>query len=209
MLPYSNQQVGGTLGGPIVKDKMHYFASYEYERQPGTIFSAPAGLSGQTFTFPTKTTQKSLLARVDTVLSNKDSLSIRGSRWDWNNPFNLGGGSYPSTANVLEPVRDERPRHLVEGHQQQHGAAGPRGYDDFFFGQTPLDSVVGTPEFDFPGLTIGAPYNLPSVEWQRIFESALRAEPPPGHARFQARRRVPPRRPHRLLAHPEERRLHR
>jgi hypothetical protein len=27
VLPYQNQQVGGTLGGPIVKDKMHYFAS--------------------------------------------------------------------------------------------------------------------------------------------------------------------------------------
>ncbi len=102
VLPYSDQQIGGTLGGPIVMDKMHYFASYEYERQPGTIFSAPAGLSGQTFTFPTKTTQRSLLARVDAVLSNKDSLSIRGSRWDWSNPFNLGGGSYPSTANVLD-----------------------------------------------------------------------------------------------------------
>src|SRR5262245_59037296 len=32
VLPYSNQQVGATLGGPIVKDKVHYFASYEYER---------------------------------------------------------------------------------------------------------------------------------------------------------------------------------
>jgi hypothetical protein len=46
------------------------------------------------------------------------------------------------------------------------------GYDDFFFGQTALASVAGTPEFDFPGgLTIGAPYNLPSIEWQREFES--------------------------------------
>src|SRR6516164_2792094 len=35
VLPYSNQQVGGTIGGPIVKDKLHYFASYEYEREPG------------------------------------------------------------------------------------------------------------------------------------------------------------------------------
>ena len=102
VLPYSDQQIGGTVGGPVVKDKLHYFFSYEYERQPGTIFTQPQGLSGQSFTFPTKTTQKSLLARVDAVLSPKDQLSIRGSRWDWSNPFNLGGGSYPSTANVLD-----------------------------------------------------------------------------------------------------------
>ena len=41
VLPYQNQQIGGTFGGPIVKDKIHYFASYEYEREPGTIFTAP------------------------------------------------------------------------------------------------------------------------------------------------------------------------
>jgi hypothetical protein len=170
VLPYSDQQIGGTLGGPVVKDKLHYFASYEYERQPGTIFSQPQGLAGQSFTFPTKTTQRSLLARVDAVLSNKDQLSIRGSRWDWGNPFNLGGGSYPSTANVLDRyatnVLGTWSRVINSNTVQQVRV----GYDDFFFGQTPLASVVGSPEFDFPGLTLGAPYNLPSVEWQRIFE---------------------------------------
>src|SRR4029077_1909104 len=29
VLPYSNQQVGGTFGGPIVKDKLQYFVAYE------------------------------------------------------------------------------------------------------------------------------------------------------------------------------------
>jgi hypothetical protein len=170
VLPYSDQQIGGTLGGPIVKDKLHYFFSYEYERQPATVFTQPAGLAGQSFTFPSKTTQRSLLARVDDQLGSKDQLSIRGSRWDWNNPFNLAGGSYPSTANVLDRyatnVLGTWSRVINTNTVQQVRV----GYDDFFFGQTPLASVVGTPEFDFPGLTIGAPFNLPSVEWQRIVE---------------------------------------
>jgi hypothetical protein len=171
VLPYSDQQVGGTLGGPIVQNKLHYFASYEYERQPGTVFSAPAGLSGQAFTFPTKTTQKSFLARVDDVLSNSDQLSVRGSRWDWSNPFNLGGGSYPSTASVLgryaTNVLGTWSKVMSSTLVQQLRV----GYDDFFFSQTPLANVGAAPEYDFPGLTIGAPYNLPSVEWQRIFEA--------------------------------------
>ena len=29
VLPYSVQQVGGSIGGPIVQDKMHYFVTYE------------------------------------------------------------------------------------------------------------------------------------------------------------------------------------
>src|SRR4029079_11160966 len=37
VLPYSNQQVGGTLGGPIVKDRMHFFVAYEGERAPNTL----------------------------------------------------------------------------------------------------------------------------------------------------------------------------
>ena len=35
---------------PIVKDKLHYFASYEYEREPGTVVTSPSQLPGQTFT---------------------------------------------------------------------------------------------------------------------------------------------------------------
>ena len=36
VLPYSDQQLSMTYGGPIRKDRIHYFANYEYERQPFT-----------------------------------------------------------------------------------------------------------------------------------------------------------------------------
>jgi hypothetical protein len=171
VLPFSDQQIGGTLGGPIIKDKLHYFASYEYERNPSTIFTTPPGLGGQTFTFPSNTTQRSFLGNVDAVLSPKDRLSVRGSRWDSHNPFSLGGGGYPSTANALSKyatnILGNWSRVINNNTLQQVKF----GYDDFFFGQTALGSVAGTPEFDFPGLTIGAPYNLPSIEWQREWEA--------------------------------------
>jgi len=42
VLPYSNQQISGTVGGPIVQNKTHFFGNYEYERQPLTsIWSTP------------------------------------------------------------------------------------------------------------------------------------------------------------------------
>ena len=34
VLPYSNQQISGTLGGPIRRNRAHIFGSYEYEREP-------------------------------------------------------------------------------------------------------------------------------------------------------------------------------
>jgi len=36
VLPYSNQQSSTTFGGPIKKDKIHFFVDYEYEREPST-----------------------------------------------------------------------------------------------------------------------------------------------------------------------------
>jgi len=37
VLPYSNQQFSTTLGGPVVRDRLHFFASYEFEREPRTF----------------------------------------------------------------------------------------------------------------------------------------------------------------------------
>jgi hypothetical protein len=42
VLPYSNQQVGGTIGGPIIRDRVHFFGYYEREREPTTFtFNSP------------------------------------------------------------------------------------------------------------------------------------------------------------------------
>ena len=36
-LPYENQQLVGTFGGPIRRDKVHLFGYYEFEREPRTL----------------------------------------------------------------------------------------------------------------------------------------------------------------------------
>ena len=42
VLPYKNQQYSGTIGGPIILNKLHYFGNYEYEHQPLTsIWTTP------------------------------------------------------------------------------------------------------------------------------------------------------------------------
>ena len=37
VVPYSNQQVSATFGGPIVRDRAHFFGNYEIEREPRTV----------------------------------------------------------------------------------------------------------------------------------------------------------------------------
>src|SRR6266850_1013534 len=164
VLPYSNQQVGATLGGPIVKDKVHYFASYEYEREPGTTFANPSLLPTETFSIPYQNGQKSVLARVDDQLSPRHRVSIRASRWNWANPYLLPIGDHPSHAS--DQTKDAT---NVLGTWSSVMGGGNRileikgGYNGFHWTNAPQDSLLGTREYRVPGLNFGAPYNYPQT----------------------------------------------
>jgi len=41
VLPYANQQIGAAFGGPVIRDKAHFFLSIERENEPNTILAAP------------------------------------------------------------------------------------------------------------------------------------------------------------------------
>jgi hypothetical protein len=172
VLPYANQQIGGSFGGPIVRDRLHYFASYEYEREPGTYFSNPSTLPGQSFTVPFKNGQKSLLARVDGQLTTNSRMSIRGSRWTWENPFVLGVNGHPSNASEQTKAANN-----ILGSLTYVPAGGNKihqfkvGYNNFDWTNAPQEEMVGWPQYDFPGLTIGAPYNFPQHPKQNNWEA--------------------------------------
>ncbi len=98
VLPYSNQQVSGTLGGPIVRDRIHFFGSYGYERQPNTYTynsPYPSFNIDQHFTDHTHT----LLGRLDYQFTPATRLSVRAS--GYKTLFYNGGAnsatSHPST----------------------------------------------------------------------------------------------------------------
>ncbi|HEU5258252.1 MAG TPA: TonB-dependent receptor [Vicinamibacterales bacterium] len=78
VLPYSNQQLSGTVGGPIVRDRIHFFASYGYAREPQTfVYTSPypAFNIDQHFTSQSHT----LLGRLDYQFTPATRLSVRGS----------------------------------------------------------------------------------------------------------------------------------
>jgi hypothetical protein len=164
VLPYENQQVGGTLGGPIIQNRTHYFASYEYEREPGTIFSNPSSLPGQSFSIPYKNGQKSFLGRVDDQLGPSTRLSVRGSWWAWENPVVMAAGAHPSASSVQ--TKDATNvlgtwSHVMAGGNRIIEVKG--GYNGFRWTNAPQDSLLGVPEYRVPGLTFGAPYNYPQT----------------------------------------------
>jgi hypothetical protein len=86
VLPFSDQQIGGSLGGPIVHDRAHYFGTYEYERAPNTVVFQPPGYT-HTFAVPTRRAKHSVMARGDYQISNKHRLMVRYTSSRDNSPF--------------------------------------------------------------------------------------------------------------------------
>ena len=72
VLPYSNQQLSTTVGGPIVRDRLHFFVSYEFEHEPRT-FNANSvyAFLNRDVTYPKK--QHTATERVDWQISPADA----------------------------------------------------------------------------------------------------------------------------------------
>jgi len=101
VLPYSNQQVSTTVGGPIKKDRIHFFGAYEFEHEPKTYtYTSPYAFFNINQEFPTKTHKA--LGRVDIQFTPQSRLNVRVS--GYHTIFYAGGGttSHPSVGGTRE-----------------------------------------------------------------------------------------------------------
>ena len=106
VLPYSNQQVSTTLGGPIKKDRVHFFGAYEFEREPKTYaYSGPYPFFNLNQQFTTHTHKE--LGRLDYQFTPQSRLSVRVS--SYHTIFYAGGGatSHPSVCGTRERTAPE------------------------------------------------------------------------------------------------------
>ena len=168
VLPYSDQQLSGTFGGPIVKDKFHYFGSYEHEREPQTyVYTTPYARFNGSLT-GTRQEDKEI-ARLDYQFSPQSRLSVRGTRYDNRLPYDprYTGGADKTPASAIGTNR--RSEQLLATLTQVLGNRALNevkvGHDGFHWNQYShtknANSLVGqTPGFGAPnimlrGLTLG------------------------------------------------------
>jgi hypothetical protein len=159
LLPFSDQQFGGTFGGPILKNKVFFFFAYEGERQPNTIFDTPTGFGGLTYSFNNELRTNSYLFHADWQINNSHRLSARGSGYTWVEPFNnVTGSASPTRAT-------DSTRTSYAGLLNWTWTISPAlvnelkvGYNHFDYENSPL---ILTPEFRLPTITVGSPYNYP------------------------------------------------
>lgn len=119
---FTTNQYGFSLGGPIIKDKLHFFTALDRQDEAMPFFIAdirePAdenalriskgaldslisigrekyGLSNnpQTGEFKRKTRANTFFARLDWQLNNRNQLTLRNNYSDWNNPNSVNDNS--------------------------------------------------------------------------------------------------------------------
>jgi hypothetical protein len=171
VLPYANQQIGAAIGGPIVKDRAHYFLSWERENEPNTILTSPPSLPGQTWSFDTKLVQNSFLGRGDWQMRVGDHVSARGSYWDWDNPFTqVSGTEHPSQA----AARSRKAINIggtwsrvISDRMLQEVRVGYSHFD--WRNLLAVSALANTPNYVFPGLTVGQRRNYPQEFFQNTY----------------------------------------
>jgi hypothetical protein len=116
VLPYNDTQFSGTLGGPIVKDRVHFFGNYEYERNPQTFAfggrSGPLPNAGSDINIelPAKYTLQQGGAKVDVQFNPQNRLTGRWSHYKNLQPIqsvNSPATSHPSLANANNRFVDQ------------------------------------------------------------------------------------------------------
>ena len=157
VLPYSNQQMSTTFGGPILQNRAHFFANYEYERNPQTaVFSTPVPQFNIDLTGTNRKT--TIGARLDFQLPRQTHFMTRLNRWTSVIPMNTPGGAirHPASADraqrnseevfmVLTQVLSNRALNEIKG-----------GYANYVWQNTPIPTWPNHPAAS-TGITTGPP----------------------------------------------------
>jgi len=166
VLPYTDQQFGGTVGGAIIKDKIWFFGAVEGERQPLTIFTTPALFNNLTFTLPSENKIWTYLMRFDYQRSDSSRISFRATDYSFSNPFNLGGTTHPSNANASSTKAASGLLTWTKILSPQLSNELKLGFTFFNYANEP---VVYSEGFTFTGDTVGGPYNYPSPKFEELW----------------------------------------
>ncbi len=164
VLPYSNQQTGGTVGGPIVRDRMHFFGYYEREREPTTFtFSSPY----RSFNIPdvgATRVEQTGGARVDMQVTSRTRLMARGNAWNNDIPIDpVGFNSVTNHPSALNTRKFQNYQGFVSLTQ----LLGPRSVNELKVGYFMTFSdqyrrcCFDAPTITLRGYTIGGGVSLP------------------------------------------------
>jgi hypothetical protein len=157
VLPYQNQQVSTTFGGPITRDRIHFFANYEYEREPQT-FSHSSPYPSFNFDLSGTRTESKGGGRLDVQFNPMTRMTIRGNKSLVDMPLDArytgGSNRHPSSAITTDRHSTDLSGVLTQVLSSRALNELRVGYAAYYWIQ---DSIVEWPEHPYPGLQLGTP----------------------------------------------------
>jgi Carboxypeptidase regulatory-like domain/TonB dependent receptor len=161
--PFSQQRYGAFAGGPIFRDRLHYFGAYEADRQRRTSVVTSALVPVNEREFPNPSDAHQAFAKTDYRLNDQQSLSVRyradKSRSTGNGIGGLNTRERGSNNNGLD-------QDIVANHTAILSSRALNEMRFQFarrstFTDTKGWSVDGMPEINRPSGNFGKAYNLP------------------------------------------------
>ena len=179
VLPYSNQQLSTTYGGPIRRDRIHIFANYEFEREPQT-FTYDSPYPFFNIDLNVTRTQHTGGGKVDVQFTPQARLATRITSYTQFIPGRQAGGSnHPSTASEMWRYSNQVWSTFTQVLSSRMLNEVKGGYYDYHW---KIQSLVRSGGLQIPGApfvtdrgsyrillrgyTLGNPTNLPQVNQQ-------------------------------------------
>jgi len=167
VLAFSDQTFGGSVGGPVIKNKLFFFFSFEGERQPNTIVDNPTGYTNPatgaqySFNFSNPLNTRTYLLHMDYQIANNHRLSVRASGSTWAEP----AAAVTGTSAPMRETDATRTAYAVTG--TWTWTISPAlvneaklGFNHFGWSN---NALINTQEYRLPIGTWGSPYNYPQV----------------------------------------------
>jgi len=147
-VPFNRQQFGGTIGGPIRKDKLFFFFNAERNRQNAIVIHniEPGILPGWSGFTPNPFREMLITGKVDWTLSGKTNAFVRYSH-DGNRqqaPFPAGTGILPRTSTTGIFQSDDQ----IDSNRSDGGVIGvthifsPRVTNDFHYNYNNFHNLI-------------------------------------------------------------------
>jgi hypothetical protein len=159
--PFSQQRYGGFLGGPIKRDRMHYFGTYEGLRLDKTAVITSPLVPAPEREVPNNETGDQYFARTDYRISGRQSMFVR-YRFDKTVEFNNGVGGLNTAERGVDSIN--RNQDAVVSHT---AVLSSRILNELRvqFGRHFADNVVkmplDSPTINRPSGNFGKPNNQP------------------------------------------------
>ena len=176
--PFKRNIYGYSVGGPVIKNKLHYFGNFEYERQPTTsVWTTP--YPAFNITLSGKSNRKLGGMRLDYQISSKTRIMGKVSGQRSYQPFGPGA----STSHPAQTIdTDERNQEYIGQVTHVFGTRAVNeirgGYSHYGFQNKTLVTwskhwqaprvTNGYPRINFTGFSINANSNAPRHRDQKV-----------------------------------------